>query len=121
MPTIKQFSLLCLTIIGITVISFFLGLKTGKSSQERSETELMLALQVKNFAEENIKQAEKFKFTEDSLKIYYSGIDKANQRTNNSINKILKQNEKNKSNLIFMPDSVKLYVIDSMLRAGGYR
>jgi len=87
----------------------------------KSENEILLEYKVTELSKENQAQSEKWTKVQDSLEIYYAGIDKANQRTNYSINKILKQNEKNKANLLVVTDSVRLYIIDSLLRSAGVR
>ena len=95
--------------------------RIGKTTQDKSDMEILLQQKVTLLDLKNKQDSEKFKFTTDSMQIYYSGIDKANQRTNNSINKILKQNDKNKADLLVVTDSVRMYIIDSLFRAAGIR
>jgi len=110
--------ILIVSIISLPIIGYVAGLRTEKP---KSENEILLEFQVTELAKENKTQSERWNKTVDSLSNYYAGIDKANERTNKSINKILKQNEKNKGTLVFITDSTRLYIIDSLLRSAGVR
>lgn len=57
----------------------------------------------------------------DSLETLNAILRAENKTTKQNINLILKSNEEKKRNLLFVSDSVKLFIIDSMLRANGYR
>lgn len=57
----------------------------------------------------------------DSLELLNAILRAENKTTKQNINLILKSNEEKKRNLLFVSDSVKLFIIDSMLRANGYR
>ena len=109
------FSLLVVVIM-ISGAGYFAGIMGAKYDYKQREQRILDSLSIIN----NI-QSEKFQRESDSLKNFYSGIDKANEKTNNSIKKLLKQNEKKKSDLLIIGDSVKLHIIDSLLRTAGYR
>jgi len=57
----------------------------------------------------------------DSLELLNAILRAENKTTKQNINLILKSNEEKKRNLLFVSDSVKLFIVDSMLRANGYR
>jgi Tfp pilus assembly protein PilN len=114
----RLISIVCGISIALTLL--FVYIQATKAAK-KSENEIILEQEVIHLKNEVREKTEQNKKHSDSLAIYYSGIDKANQRTNNSINKILKQNEKNKENLRFIGNLDKLRIVDSILRANGIR
>jgi hypothetical protein len=117
----KRSKLISIACIVSIVLTLAFVLKKANEATKKSENEIVLEQQVLQLKKEVSEMTERNKKHSDSLAIYYSAIDKANQRTNNSINKLFKQNEKNKENLRFIGNLDKLRIVDSILRANNVR
>lgn len=70
---------------------------------------------------ENMEKTIKYNREKDSMRIVYEIIDISNKRINNSINKLLKQNDQKINELHFISDSAKWFIADSLLKRAGYR
>jgi ABC-type transport system involved in Fe-S cluster assembly fused permease/ATPase subunit len=101
------------------VLICILGYAAGRMQQEPATN--AKAHEVDSLINYSTNKEVEFKKKVDSVSIENRALKNANTLIEKSITKLLKQNEKNKANLLVMSDSAKLYIIDSMLRANGYR
>lgn len=113
--TLIAFSLLVIVIM-ISGAGYFAGIIGAKSDYKKREQRIIDSLSIIN----NI-QSEKYKRESDSLKNFYAGIDKANERTNKAINKIFKQTDEKIKHVYSLNDSLKRILADSILKANGFK
>lgn len=84
-------------------------------------TEIPPKQQVQQQIETDKKQSIDYKHLYDSATAYNSTQQKAINQINQSINKLINENNKNKGRIFTANDSVKLFICDSILRSNGYR
>jgi hypothetical protein len=93
---------------------------TGKTDAKAEADEKYFGVLKTQIDSSQVKET-KYKKMLDSVQLLNQLLLVENKVTKRNINQILKANENKKSNLLFISDSTKLRIIDSMLRANGFR
>lgn len=94
----------------VLTISFLLGRRYEKIQPKTNESIKIDSINTFNYLK-----------LKDSLLIQYDSLSKVNNKLQNNIYKLYKENEKNKKRIDNAPDSIKFYIADSILRSAGKR
>jgi len=100
----------------LAYISYRIGVVKGSVETSAGLTKEIDSLKIVNRIE-----SDRLKKESDSLKIYYSGIDKANEQTNRNIKKLLKKTDEKINYIFTVNDSIKRIIADSILKANGFK
>lgn len=112
----KETIILFITIIVLALCAYYAGKRQAKSEIESQYFDVL-----KTQIDSSQAKEAKYKDKLDSLELLNELLLVENKTTKRNINQILKANENKKHDLLFISDSTKLHIIDSLLKSAGYR